>query len=132
MWSQAIDDIRQTEEYVSIYDFIAMITRSKNPRTEWARLQSRAPGICARIPLAYVQFAGSGQRVTACTNAAGARVLGQLLLTQQLDRAERSLARVLKIMEKTEDTSLLAQLTAALGTARALRASGRVAAHTTP
>ena len=132
MWSQAIADIRQTGEYVSLYDLIARFTRSKNPRTEWERLKSHAPGTCARIPLVYVQFAGSGERVTPCTNAAGARVLGLFLMAQKLDRAERAMVRALKTMEKAGEASLMAQFTAALGMARALRLPGRVAAHTTP
>lgn len=133
MWSHGTEGIRQTAEGdVSVYDFIQTITRSRNPRTEWARLQSHYPGICARIPLVYVQFAGSGERVTPCTNATGARMLGRLLIAQQLDRAERSLARVQKTLGKAGDESLLAQLTATLGMARALRVPGPVTAHTTP
>jgi hypothetical protein len=121
MWYRDLDDLRQTDEFVSLYDFIQAITGSANPRTEWVRLQASYPGSCARIPLVDVQFAGSGERVTPCTNAAGVRALGRLLMAQKLDRAERSLARALKSLDKVEDESLLAHFTAALAMARALR-----------
>jgi hypothetical protein len=121
MWYRDLDHLRQTEEYVSLYDFIQALTGSANPRTEWVRLQAYFPGICVRIPLVDMQFAGSGERVTPCTNAVGVQVLGRLLMAQKLDRAERSLARALKSLDKAEDEALLADLTAALAMARALR-----------
>jgi hypothetical protein len=70
MWYRDIGHLRETEEYVSLSDLIQTIIGSANSCKEWARLQSYYPGLCARIPLAYVPFAGPGERMTPCTNAA--------------------------------------------------------------
>jgi hypothetical protein len=54
-------------------------------------------------------------------NAEGLRLLQRLMVRQHQARAETYLARALKHLERVSDASLLADCTAALVMARALR-----------